>query len=506
MTLPIFPRFRICWLPALLLTALLVGPGVGPMAQDSAFEDDAPLHPEPITEPEPVDDEERARLERLLEQASAARARGWLVRPRGRSAADFYNQILLLAPDHPGAREGLVDIHRKLLDEAILLARESDFEGAKTVLEQAAVVHEDALIMAHARARVSQIRDTELVSAEQRVRDLIAAGQFEEAEDRMTDLVALGLERRQLDALRAALFHARRYGALQPGQTFIDPLDDVEADGPVMVVIPSGSFMKGSPDGERGRSSHEGPRYRVTFERGFALAQTETTVEAFARFVEETGYTSDAERKGWSRIYEPRSGRMTRRNRVNWRHDYLGREAAPDLPVIHVSWRDAAAYADWLAERSGQGYRLPSEAEFEYALRAGSQTPYWWGDGSPSEAVENLAGDGDISPTNTRWNVAFSNYTDGYWGPAPVGSFKPNPFGLYDMGGNVMHWTKDCWHDSFVRAPTDGSAWINPGCELRVIRGGSWSSTPEMSRSAWRISGAEDSTDMRLGFRVARDL
>ena len=124
----------------------------------------------------------------------------------------------------------------------------------------------------------------------------------------------------------------------------------------------------------------------------------------------------------------------------------------------------------------------------------------------PSEPVENLTGDGDISPTNTRWSVAFPRYSDGFWGPAPAASLQANPFRLYDMGGILMHWTEDCWHDSFVRAPTDGSAWINPGCELRVIRGGSWSSTPDMSRSVWRVSGAEDSTDMRLGLRVARDL
>jgi formylglycine-generating enzyme required for sulfatase activity len=176
------------------------------------------------------------------------------------------------------------------------------------------------------------------------------------------------------------------------------------------------------------------------------------------------------------------------------------------MPVIHVSWRDARAYANWLAERTGLGYRLPTEAEFEYALRARSQSRYWWGERSPETPLENLTGDADLSPNGANWSVAFARYSDGHWGPAPVGSFPANPFGLHDMAGNVMEWTEDCWHDSFVRAPSDGSAWVNPGCGERVIRGGSWSSTPEMSRSAYRLAGSETSNDIRVGFRVARDL
>ncbi len=442
----------------------------------------------------------------LLEQAEAARSRGWLLSPPGRSAADRYREVLEIEPDHIAALGGLRQLQRELVDEAAVLARESDHEAAKRLVQRAGGLAADPLLMAWAEARIVRIRDEKLAAAEQAVQDLIAEGRFDEADERLTELVAMGMERGRLEAVRGRLIAARLYGALSPGQIFSDPMRDLDDYGPTMVVIPVGSFMKGSPDNEPGRQSHEGPRYRVTFERGFALARTETTVAEFARFIEHTGYQTDAERRGWTRVYEPRPGRMTRRNRINWRHDYLGREAEPDLPVIHVSWRDAAAYADWLAERTGRPYRLPSEAEFEYALRAGTQTRFWWGDDSPTEPLENLTGDGDISPTNSRWSVAFPRYSDGFWGPAPVASLQANPFGLYDMGGNVMEWTEDCWHDSFVRAPVDGSAWINPGCTQRVIRGGSWSSTPDMSRSAFRVSGAEDSTDMRVGFRVARDL
>jgi formylglycine-generating enzyme required for sulfatase activity len=120
--------------------------------------------------------------------------------------------------------------------------------------------------------------------------------------------------------------------------------------------------------------------------------------------------------------------------------------------------------------------------------------------------VENVTGDGERFAGGRSWEGGFRRYDDGYWGPAPVGSLQPNSFGLFDMGGNVMEWVEDCWHDSYVRAPTDGSAWVNPGCDRRVIRGAQWSSTPEMSRSGFRLSAGPTTADARVGFRVARDL
>jgi formylglycine-generating enzyme required for sulfatase activity len=195
-----------------------------------------------------------------------------------------------------------------------------------------------------------------------------------------------------------------------------------------------------------------------------------------------------------------------KRDGVTWEMDYDGRQASDDEPVVHVSWNDAVAYTRWLARGTGKPYRLPTEAEFEYALRGGKRTRYWWGEGAPGEVVENLTGQGDVSRNQRQWSVYFKDYTDRYWGPAPVGSFEPNPYGLYDMGGNVAEWVMDCWHDTYLRAPVDGSAWINPGCKLRVVRGGYWASSPEQSRSAFRISAVPDRHDARIGFRVARDL
>ncbi len=446
-------------------------------------------------------------VEPLLSQADTALIRGWLVTPVGRSAMDLYLAALKLDPDNTEARDGLEAVFQATLEAALLLAREVDFEGADALLGRADLMEDSEDALTSTRERIQALRDEYLNQSEADVRGLINSGEFVRAEEQITDLIAIGLPRVRLRELRRELSFARVYGSFRPGQTLRDPLgNNPEELGPTLVVMPSGQFMMGSPESEADRLDHEGPRHRVIMPQGFALAKTETTVAQFSEFIEATGHQTDAERTGWSRVYDVRTGRMSRRSGVTWKQDYLGDEADPNLPVIHVSWRDAQAYADWLAQLSGLDYRLPTEAEFEYALRAGSQSPYWWGNGSPDSTVENLTGDKDLSPNGAQWNVAFSGYGDGHWGPGPVASYSTNPFGLHDMAGNVMEWVEDCWHDSFVRAPSDGSAWVNPGCRERVIRGGSWSSTPAMSRSAYRLAGRENSNDIRVGFRIARDL
>jgi formylglycine-generating enzyme required for sulfatase activity len=174
--------------------------------------------------------------------------------------------------------------------------------------------------------------------------------------------------------------------------------------------------------------------------------------------------------------------------------------------VVHVSVRDAEAYAAWLAEQTGQSYRLPSEAEQEYALRAGTQGRYPWGNGVPPPRFGNLTGGNDTSPSGRNWNNAFVAYGDGYWGPAPAGGYAANAWGLYDLGSNVSEWVSDCWHASYRRAPSDGASWFNPGCRSRVVRGGSWASSPEQTRAAWRSASDSDMTNARVGFRVVRGI
>lgn len=450
--------------------------------------------------------ERDAGIERLLGEAEQALEDGALVEPSDTSAWGLYQQILALDDDNETALRGLEAVRAGLLARIDVLLEQGDFGEADALLAQAAERGADPAGIEARTARIEAAREDQKRALIDRMRAAIDGGDFGEAEEWLNELISLGLESQRVSRLRASLDDAMRYLGFEPGQLFQDYLEGMDAYGPVMVVMPTGSFMMGSPENEDGRVGNEGPRFRVTFERGFALSRNEITVAQFRRFVEDTGYETDAERAGASRIYMAVSGRVSERRRVTWRDDYLGEPADDEEPVIHVSWNDANAYAEWLAEQTDRPYRLPTEAEFEYALRAGSQTPYWWGEGSPDEPLENVTGDGDEFRDQRQWTSAFRRYTDGFWGPAPVGSLQANPFRLFDMGGNVMEWVADCWHDSYVRAPDDGSAWVNPGCERRVIRGASWSSTPAMSRSALRLSSRPEVTDARVGFRVARDL
>ena len=448
----------------------------------------------------------RAEVDRLLAEAALALEAGNLLEPADGSALGRYRQVLEIDDANAAAIEGVQATGNAMLADVDALVSEGSLEEAELVLREAEQLGLDPEALEARRELISAALEERQRSLFTDTREAIEAQQFERAETLLDELIGLGAPAPVLDDLRAALEDAQRYGGFEPGERFEDSLSGLDGTGPGMVVIPSGSYMMGSPQGEDGRSDNEGPRFRVRFERGFAMSRTEVTVGQFRRFVEATGFETDAERAGESRIYMTGSGRIAERRRVTWEDDFLGNRADDDLPVLHVSWNDATAYADWLAERTERAYRLPSEAEFEYALRAGSQTRYWWGDQAPVEAVENVTGEDDEFNDRRRWTEAFEGYGDGYWGPAPVASLQPNPFGLFDMGGNVMEWVADCWHDSYVRAPNDGSAWVNPGCERRVIRGASWSSTPTMSRSAYRLSSRTAATDARVGFRVARDL
>lgn len=274
--------------------------------------------------------------------------------------------------------------------------------------------------------------------------------------------------------------------------------------GPEMVALEAGEFSMGSPGSERDRLSNEGP-VRTIAVGPFALSQHEITVGEFRRFIEASGYQTDAEIQGESTVYNVLSGSLVQKSGVNWRHDFVGKPATDALPVVHVSWNDAKAYVAWLASETGQAYRLPSEAEFEYALRGGTKSPYWWGASAPRRKVENLTGQQDKIANRWQWPDAFARYGDGHWGPAPHGSFRENPFGLYDIGGNVMEWVADCY-GQLDALPGDATALEQEDCSKRVLRGGSWASPPKRARSASRVSAAPSKVSSMIGFRVARDL
>lgn len=267
------------------------------------------------------------------------------------------------------------------------------------------------------------------------------------------------------------------------------------ADCPVMVAIPGGAFTMGSPPTEPGRFDSEGPQHTVTV-RPFALGKYDVTSEEFLKFLKETGYQPEPcdplLALGW---HSPGMGIA--------HPPYVGEP--PHWPAVCLNWSDADAYIAWLNRKvrqarpglvNGPGpYRLPSEAEWEYAARAGTQTARWWGDA--------------LGHANANCNGCGSRFD--YHILADVDGFAPNPFGLFGLLGNAWQWTADCWHDSYAGAPANGRAWTDSGdCTKHVIRGGSWDNLPEFIRSAARAgsSGAGGNYDYSTlsGFRLARDL
>src|SRR5690606_10800535 len=205
--------------------------------------------------------------------------------------------------------------------------------------------------------------------------------------------------------LRERIDLAVHYGNFRPGQRLTDAAGT--GRGPQMVVVPHGGFSMGAADDDRDAEDSERPRRNIRFERGFALSLTEVTVGQFRRFVEPTGYRTRAERRRLSMAYDERPATFLARTGRAGSADFARRRGGGDLPVLHVSARDAQAYVDWLSQVSGQRYRLPSEAEFEYALRAGGTGRYPWGDGAPPARAGNLTGGADRSPGGRGWSNAF---------------------------------------------------------------------------------------------------
>ncbi|MFN2098677.1 formylglycine-generating enzyme family protein [Altererythrobacter sp. MF3-039] len=266
-----------------------------------------------------------------------------------------------------------------------------------------------------------------------------------------------------------------------------------------MVEIPGGTFLIGSPDDERGREgvpdsqgALETPQVEISVP-AFALGKTEVTVDQYAAFVEATGHPSQEcqafvkteQFTGWL----PAHG-------TSWREALFKQDG--DHPVTCVSWDDAKAYADWLAEETGEPYRLPTEAEWEYAARAGTTTARYWGDSDGPEACEygNVAGASSFRPQ--------FDCDDGYAFTAPASYGKPNAFGLYGMLGNQGEWTADCGTSNYAdEIPRDGSAYAVADCELYIGRGGSWWNDRYYIRAARRY--AANGPYYIMGIRVAKD-
>jgi formylglycine-generating enzyme required for sulfatase activity len=268
---------------------------------------------------------------------------------------------------------------------------------------------------------------------------------------------------------------------------------------PEMIALPAGNFTMGSPADERGRSNVEGAPRAVTIRKPFALGRFEVTVGEFSAFVEETGMAVgnacrliekiDGDAVGWS---EPKASFM--------QPSY---DASAAHPAGCISWHDAQAYVAWLRRRTGKPYRLPTEAEWEYAARAATAKTFSFGDDETQLCTH--ARFADLN-TPFAWRASCRSETATY-GPRPVGSFSANAWGLFDIHGNVWEWVEDCWTPIAAEIPTDGSAFTRAGgCEVGVLRGGSWASGPTRLRSAARLPQRVGRRDENMGFRVALSL
>ncbi|MGY8669283.1 formylglycine-generating enzyme family protein [Bradyrhizobium sp. UFLA05-109] len=226
---------------------------------------------------------------------------------------------------------------------------------------------------------------------------------------------------------------------------------------PELVIVPPGEFVMGSND-----TPYEKPEHQISIRKPFAIGRREVTFAEWDQCADIGACKVRPEDHGWGR---------------------------GDRPVINVSWEDAKLFVAWLSQRTGQKYRLPSEAEWEYAARAGTRTPFWWG---KDIGTGHAQCDGCGSPIKQQ--------------VVPAGSFRPNGFGLYDTSGNAAEWVEDCWNDSYRNAPKDASAWTSGDCRLRVLRGGNFLSKGSDVRSSARFRYDVDVRYYANGFRVVREL
>jgi formylglycine-generating enzyme required for sulfatase activity len=280
----------------------------------------------------------------------------------------------------------------------------------------------------------------------------------------------------------------------QPGPSFRDC-----EDCPVMVGLAAGEFMMGSPADELGHLEDEGLPRRVTIAKRFAIGKFEVTVDQFSAFIADTGLTVGNNCRTITAF--DRTPIMWGPPEASFRQP--GFDVAGSQPVVCVSWHDAQAYVAWLQRRTGKPYRLPTESEWEYAARAGTQTRYSFGDDETELCA--YARFADLS-SRYVWHDACRS-GDATYGPLPVGSLKPNAWGIYDMLGNAWEWVEDCWTPIASDIPTDGSAFARPGhCEMAVARGGSFASASRRVRSALRQATPPTSHTYNYGFRVALSL
>ena len=274
--------------------------------------------------------------------------------------------------------------------------------------------------------------------------------------------------------------------------------------GMKFVLIPAGEFMMGSSESDSYGFNNEKPQHRVRITRPFYLGVYEVTVGQFRQFVEASAYQTEAETDGKGGLgYNATTKEFETKPEYTWRNP--GFAQTDTHPVVNVSWNDAVAFCRWLSQKEGQAYRLPTEAEWEYACRAGTTTQFWHGDDPEGLADVGNVSDVTAKPKLREWagNIV---RRDGYAFTAPVGMFRPNGFGLYDMHGNVNEWCADWYDEGYYRvSPVDDPAGPAAGPE-RVLRGGDWRTNPWGCRAAYRCRWAPSYGYYCHGFRLARSV
>jgi formylglycine-generating enzyme required for sulfatase activity/uncharacterized membrane protein len=258
-----------------------------------------------------------------------------------------------------------------------------------------------------------------------------------------------------------------------------------ETGCPQMVVVPAGEYMMGSPDDELGRHSDEGPRHKVAIRQPFAIAERWVTRAEYARFVDATGHDSGDRCKIW------KEGNWIEEQARSFRNPGFTQDGRD--PVVCVNLNDARTYVAWLSKQTGRAYRLPSEAEWEYVIRAGTTTPFWWG---PTIASNQA---------NYNGNLIYAGGVKGEFRQRTISALKANAWRIEGLG-NAAEWTEDCWSASYQGAPGDGAARTAGNCALHALRGGSWASDPTAVRSAARAGIDVNTRANDIGFRVARTL
>jgi formylglycine-generating enzyme required for sulfatase activity len=269
-------------------------------------------------------------------------------------------------------------------------------------------------------------------------------------------------------------------------------------DCPEMIVIPGGSFDMGREGGTEDENRYQGPVRKVTIGYRFAVGRTEITNGQYAAFVKATGHKNETPCNTWT----PEARRVVPTASVSWSSP--GYPYLPNQPVACVSWTDAKAYLAWLSQKTGVTYRLLSEAEWEYAARAGTKGLYIWGDDETKACQFANVFDQSTNDPSRPFQPVPCN--DGFPKAAPVAQLKPNAFGLHDMTGNVWEWVEDCYQMPYPPTPTDGSAQVTLGCDRRGVKGGSWGTAIPRQMPTFRGRDPVGLTTQLFGFRIARDV